>query len=364
EAQAEGAPFTFALLELQSLRGGGVELARRIRADAKLDGTRLVLITSSVLGHDEEIEYERLFDAFLTMPMRRLQLKDHLLALVNRDQRHGVATPPGGDARPSASPGGGRTILVAEDNSVNQMLMTHLLEELGFGAVVVSNGVSALDACARGEYVMVLMDCQMPEMDGYAATAELRRREGAGRHTPVIAMTADAMPGTRERCLAAGMDDYLSKPFTREQLEDLIAKWDGRRVVRAAESTSPEEDAPVDEVLDLSLIERLHGFRERGDVGALARLIDTFLQDINARRDAISEAYGSRDREKVRREAHALKGSAGFFGAVRLSKVCAELIDPATGDDLPIAREVLKRLDDELIYVTRKLEAWRCIHPA
>ena len=242
--------------------------------------------------------------------------------------------------------------------------MTHLLEELGFGAVVVPNGLGVLDACARGEYAMVLMDCQMPEMDGYAATAELRRREGAGRRTPVIALTADAMPGTRRRCLEAGMDDYLSKPFTREELEAVIAKWDGRHVARADADDAPEEDAAVDDVLDLRLIERLHAFREQGDVGAIVKLIDTFLQDINTRRDAITEAYGSRDRERVRREAHALKGSAGFFGAVRLSKVCAELMAPATGGELPPAREALQRLDDELLHVTRKLEAWRYVHPA
>ncbi|HEX6624775.1 MAG TPA: Hpt domain-containing protein, partial [Pyrinomonadaceae bacterium] len=133
---------------------------------------------------------------------------------------------------------------------------------------------------------------------------------------------------------------------------------------RAAADDAPFEEAAVDDVLDLRLIEHLRGFREQGDNGIIVQLIDTFLQDINARRNSISEAYGSHDLERVRREAHALKGSAGFFGAVRLSRVCAELMDAAAEGELPPAHQALKRLDDELLSITRKLEAWRCIHPA
>ena len=241
EAARAGDPFAFVLIESQQSGAAAAELARRIRAEDDGAGTpRLVLFTPRSLTQSEEAECEELFDACLVMPVRRQQLQDCLrtLAASERVRKTGpAASSDEATAHPPLPPG--RTVLVAEDNPVNQKLITYLLEELGYGAVVVPNGVRALEACAVGEYAMVLMDCQMPEMDGYAATAELRRRESEARHTPVIALTADAMPGTRERCLAAGMDGYLSKPFTREELESVMAEWDDRPFGAGCRSRRP-----------------------------------------------------------------------------------------------------------------------------
>jgi signal transduction histidine kinase/CheY-like chemotaxis protein len=128
------------------------------------------------------------------------------------------------EASPRAANGASALVLVAEDNPVNQIIVTRMLESLGYQAEIVENGRRALEALARGRYDVVLMDCQMPELDGYEATRELRRREGAGRHLPVIAMTAHSMAGDREKCLAAGMDDYLTKPMRLAALADTLAR--------------------------------------------------------------------------------------------------------------------------------------------
>ena len=129
-------------------------------------------------------------------------------------------------AAPRAAERRSGRILIAEDNSVNQAVARRMVEKAGFEAVIANNGVEALAAVGRGEFLLVLMDCQMPEMDGYAATAELRRREvGTGRRLPVIAVTASAVEGERERCLATGMDDYITKPVRAAVFEELIARW-------------------------------------------------------------------------------------------------------------------------------------------
>ena len=133
-----------------------------------------------------------------------------------------------GETRPEASPDSTRALLVVEDNVVNQRVAVHMLQRLGYRGDVAANGREALEALTRIPYAAVLMDCQMPDMDGFEATAAIRQRESTDRHTTIIAMTANALQGERERCLEAGMDDYISKPVQIEALREVLGRWVGR----------------------------------------------------------------------------------------------------------------------------------------
>src|SRR5205807_9865929 len=170
-------------------------------------------------------------------------------------------------------------ILVAEDNIVNQKVAVCQLDKLGYRADVVANGLDAVDAVSRVRYALVLMDCQMPEMDGLDATGMIRKREGeqASRRLPIIAMTANAMQGDREKCLAAGMDDYLAKPVKLEQLEATLARWLSRQSTpdEPKEPVSPDKQESVHDCVDAAVLADLRQLDS--SCGLLSRLITHYL---------------------------------------------------------------------------------------
>lgn len=233
-----GESFDIALIDMVMPGMNGIDLASEIKKDPSLSKLKLILL-SSVGHHGEPQSLSRSGIALsLTKPVRQSQLYEALVSVMERGQIPDGSTPGGPDA-------GGESrdfaklparILLAEDNPVNQEVTRAMLISLGLEPDIVSNGLGALEALSRGKYDLVLMDCQMPEMDGYEATRRIRRLEseqnsqGGTRlrhpaHIPIVALTAHAMEGDREQCLEAGMDDYLSKPFTRNQLMDVLQRW-------------------------------------------------------------------------------------------------------------------------------------------
>jgi CheY-like chemotaxis protein len=212
----------------------GFELAQAIKADPTIKGVCLVLLTSAGQRGDGAIASEIGIAAYLTKPVRQSQLFDCLITVLNQRKETPAADAPSGQARGlvtrhnlkeiKATPA--KLILLAEDNIVNQRVAARQLAKLGYHADTVANGREALEAMERIPYDLVLMDCQMPEMDGYDATAEIRRREEAGaRRTPIVAMTAHALAGDRDVCLTAGMDDYISKPVKIDELTRVLQLW-------------------------------------------------------------------------------------------------------------------------------------------
>jgi two-component system, sensor histidine kinase and response regulator len=232
-ATASGVPYDLVLLDFMMPGMDGFELARTIKADSKISEVRLILLTSGGQRGDGAKAREAGIAAYLTKPVRKSQLFDCLTAVLSKspvvpESSNPLKTAPADlittHSLREAKGVSHKLILLAEDNVVNQKVAIRQLQKLGYRADAVANGREALEALSRISYDLVLMDCQMPEMDGYEATAEIRRLEGRGRHTPIVAMTAHALAGDRERSLAAGMDDHITKPVKPEELSTVLER--------------------------------------------------------------------------------------------------------------------------------------------
>ncbi len=225
EAHAQGQPFRIAILDYQMPQQDGIELARRIRQDPRFADLAPILLTSTTGMLDRAATLADLVAARLTKPVRLARLRETMamVAAGHRSHRPGARQP--SSAAPSLPNLTGLRVLVVEDNASNQLVAQHMLRKLGCQADLVGNGAEAVDTLRHIEYDIVLMDCQMPEMDGFEATRRIRSHEGGARHVPIVAMTANALAGDRERCLAVGMDDYLTKPVHVVALAVALAKW-------------------------------------------------------------------------------------------------------------------------------------------
>ena len=230
KAAARGIPYDLVILDMNMPEMNGIELACEIRGDAPLSATRLMMLTSS--GQYGDLEAARYvgIERYLTKPVRQVELFHSLLSVMGARGRQTESGDAGYQTETVAEAVGSPSllharILLAEDNLVNQTVAQAMLELLGCDVDIANNGREAIDAFGRSAYDLVLMDCQMPTMDGFEATAVIRQQGSDTRRTPVIALTANAMEGDRERCLAAGMDDYLGKPYTQQDLQHVLQRW-------------------------------------------------------------------------------------------------------------------------------------------
>ena len=244
-------------------------------------------------------------------------------------------------------------ILLAEDNAVNQKLATRLLEKRGHQVALAANGRQALSALEKTGFDLVLMDVQMPEMDGLEATRLLREREqGTGRHQPIVAMTALVMKGDRERCIEAGMDGYLSKPIRPQELDEVLDSYVTReRVDFAAESEAvaePRESA----VCATELLERIDG-----DRAFLAELLALFRDDYPVQVRAAHEAVKTGNAESLQRAAHALKGALANLAAPASSRLAGQLESMGRAGDIQFAPGKLADMEAELERVVEELES-------
>src|SRR5262245_3105862 len=334
-----GDPFDVAVLDMQMPEMHGVTLAARIREHRDATSLPLVMLTS--LGRSEESEVE--FAAYLTKPVKPSQLYESLTGVLGGGAPFATEPAASGDDLAGRLP---LRLLVVEDNPVNQQLLLLLLEKIGYRADVAGNGVEALDALERQPYDAVLMDVEMPEMDGLEATRRIHER-WAWERPHIVAVTANALPGEREKCIQAGMDDYIVKPIRLEELSGALA----RVTPRAGGSAEPAVDGAVVDKLAASL-----GPQGRASVDAL---IGTFLGHVPEQMATLSNAVQGDAFEDVRREAHALKSNASTFGATRLANLSRELEASAKAGSPDGQAELLTRIGDELERVTAELERIR-----
>jgi PAS domain S-box-containing protein len=356
-----GEPYDVAILDMHMPGVDGIELARKIKAEPKISQVRLVLLTSLGQRGEAREAKEAGISAYLTKPVRSSQLYDTLATVMGGSEeaeeeempivtRHTILEE---RARSRAH------LLIAEDNAINQKVAVKILESLGYRVDVAANGLEALQALSRVSYAAILMDCHMPEMDGYEATREIRRHEqGTSRHTPIIALTASAMKSDREEALGAGMDDYITKPVKREVLEEALERWTARDDEASSEDVPAQAGsaAPADilgESVDRAVLE---GLRDLGDEEMLRELVEMFLDDGQSSLATLRKALEEGDAQSVERVAHTLKGSSGSMGAVRMATLCAELEDVGAFGDLSRAPELLEHLEAEFERVRPVLE--------
>jgi len=349
----------------------GMELAHSIKSEPSITSTRLILLTSVGLRGEAEQARRVGFSAYLTKPVRQSKLFDAIATVMflhegkvsssEHDEAPIVTRHSLEEARAYAPEQLLRAhVLVAEDNAVNQKVAARMLERLGYRADVAANGLEALDALSRIPYAAVLMDVQMPEMDGYAATAEIRRREGDARHTPIIAMTANALEGDREKAIEAGMDDYVPKPVNSKELavalKRLLLQPDETRT--ASEEASIDSGAPPTEepVIDSSLLESLRELQGDGEPDILNELIALFLSDVPSQLADLREASEAGEAHSVERIAHTLKGSAANMGAMKMKALLAELEEIGRSGKLGAAPERISRVEEEFGRVRAALE--------
>ncbi|RYY52601.1 MAG: response regulator, partial [Comamonadaceae bacterium] len=247
-------------------------------------------------------------------------------------------------------------VLLAEDNEVNQQVTLGILHSRGYQLDVVSNGREALAALERTAYAAVLMDCQMPEMDGYQATGELRRREGTARRTPVIAVTAHAHASERAKCLAAGMDDYVVKPILPADLHAALDRVLGQAAA-PGQAATPGAPAPMAAPDAEGLAAQLGMLERAGGPDLVRKVVHTYLRDAPLRLAAMADAVRAGSGEQAAFAAHALKGSSGSLGAARLQSLCSEIEQLARQPDLDAVARKLPHIDAEFEVVRQVLEA-------
>jgi len=326
-AAAQGIPFDLAMVDMAMPGGDGLELAGMVSADPELAITRLVLLSSVVV--EAKAATRAGFVARLTKPVRLSQLYDALVRVLAPDavRRTGAHEP-----APAVAPGTRGTLLIVEDHAINQEVARGIVAKLGYGCDVAGDGVEALAALERRDYDAVLMDCHMPVMDGFEATAEIRRREAGRRYVPILAMTAGATVEDRERCLAAGMDDYLTKPVKDHALEIMLNRWlhtgaaaEDETAGRSAGAVAAVPD-DTDGVLDMVQFDVLRQLAAAtGDPGFLRRLVDQYLDGATIRVAALHDASQRGDAKAMEEAAHGLRGTSATMGAVVVAAACAPL---------------------------------------
>ena len=340
-AAARGEPYDIAIVDMQMPEMDGLALARAIRSDAAISSTKLVLLTS-LGGHDlPKSARDAGVDACLTKPARQSELYNILASIM------GVRSCPPDEApkvlldQQTQMHRRGVRLLVAEDNVVNQQVVLGILGSLGYSADVVANGLEAVEAAARIPYSAILMDCRMPEMDGYTAATTIRQSRSASRHIPIIALTADVVSDARVKALAAGMNDYITKPIKADELARALERW----VPTPAQIDL--QNGSIQPSLDNEVFESLKEL-ESCAPGLSRKVVDAFLEDTPRRLEDIEQALLGHSAEKLSRVAHTLKGSSSNLGARAFVRICAELENSVAGNDWGNCRKLLAALHQEL----------------
>ena len=357
---SNNARFDFGILDIQMPDMDGFMLAQAIKAEPGLRGIPLIALSSIDPPTDDTSTRQTPFQTWLQKPVRESQLYDCLLRLWRPTLRR---------AKPILHQKVERTlqtghILLVEDNPVNQEVARGMLESLGYTVSLAENGQKAVEVAATQRLDLILMDCQMPVMDGFTATGHIRERERQAQamRIPILALTANAMEGDRERCLAVGMDDYLSKPFTKQSLEIALSAWcpphnqstptaqvapsDTTTAVHDEETgLSPQSSSPAQ--IDRKAWEAITTLQQPGQPDMLHKIIGLYLTSSQGQIDTIRQSFKAENHEAMRISAHTLKSSSATLGAHRLAALAKELEETCRTDHGEQAERLIALIEVE-----------------
>ena len=357
QAAQNGDPYQKMLIDLGLPGMTGEELGRQIAKDPQLRTTALYLMAIFVQPIDDVYLRALGFEGHVCKPIWEHNLLEALLAREHKSKNMGSSA--GQPLLPSSIIPARQNarVLVAEDNSTSQKVAGAMLKKFGYSADIVANGLEAIKALRSGDYDIVLMDCEMPEMDGYEAARRIREPKTGARNPsiPIIAVTADAISGDRDKCLQAGMDDYLAKPVEPRHLAEALEKW----LPPSGQGTEPQEDSARSGDADIfdpqTLLARL-----MGDKQLAKRIISGFLNDVPGQFGRLKESLERGDSSVARLHAHSLKGAAANLSAESFRAVCGELQEAAAAGDISLASSLLPKLKKQLnlLKTTLKRTGW------
>jgi CheY-like chemotaxis protein/HPt (histidine-containing phosphotransfer) domain-containing protein len=357
DAAKAGTPYALLIIDIDMPETDGLSLAQTVKNEPQLADSRIIMLTTLLNRLNPTTMKATGISACLIKPVRQSRLRECLVDAMSTSGA--VSTQPAdGDTAtlfPSISKAAARSVrvLLAEDNVVNQRVALKQLKKLGFSADSVTNGNEVLSALQRVPYDIIIMDCQMPEMDGYEVTRRIRQSGSDSyihlKSAPyIIALTANAMQGDRERCLAIGMNDYLTKPLHLQDLEAVLQRA-MLRIQPVPSSPAPTaKSEPEPDVLDRSIINGLKELREPGQPDPLKELVELFFKDAQPRLQLMEEAAAAGDLPTLGAAAHTLKGSASNLGARRLATLCASLEKQAKETETAKAAKTLAGVKAEL----------------
>jgi signal transduction histidine kinase/CheY-like chemotaxis protein len=354
--------YRLALIDHEMPGISGLELAHWIKADPRFRSLPLILLSSK---DPENLPGAlALFSEVLTKPVRHTQLLAAVGRVINAHHVNPVSE--ASPRRPTALSdqiAGGARILLVEDNPVNREVAAGMLENVGCSVAVAENGRLAIEALSDSYYDAVLMDCQMPVMDGFTATAEIRRREcqAGSRRTPIIALTANAMEGDRDRCLVSGMDDFLSKPFTQQQLASRLSRW--LRPDMLARRPAPPSDRPAagTPVVDVGVLRNIAALFK---ADLLSALIDLYLKHSPQLMAAVDAAAAGRNPEELYQAVHSLKSSTSNLGGVCLAATARECENAARQGRVEDACKLVHRVRKEYLEFCEAIQRERARNAA
>lgn len=348
---AQGAPYDVVLLDWHMPEMDGIELARQIRNDKSISDICLVMLSSAPFDDQASQATKEGVDLYLTKPVRQSLLFNALLSLMEKNEDGSRAYQDGSAGLSSGLVVFDAHILLVEDNLINQDVCRQMLRKMQCRVDTAENGMEAVEAASGGKYDLILMDCHMPEMDGFTATREIRRIEADGGkvRVPIIALTGDVQMGIREQCQAVGMDDYLSKPFYMDDLQKMLGQFLQSSIMarKEIEEEDEPEEAPREKLLlDQARLDMIRSLQRPDRPNVLKKIIGLYQQNSPALLRTIRDAVISGDSTALREAAHSLKTANANLGAIKLAAICKELEDLGRREKAGAAKELLDDLDE------------------